>query len=92
MSISIWKKFYTEIKSPTKNSEPFFLLKQITCFKPFFDYGEYDLDAPYSKIKDWDLEPTLFPITNPVLKSDNSVCVNAFCFFISSMNCPEDQH
>ena len=47
-------------KTPYKNFGDTFPSQGDYLFSTLFDYGEYDQNAPFSKIKDWDFRPDAF--------------------------------
>ena len=47
-------------KTPYQNFGDAFPLETDYMFQTVFDYGEYDTNAPYSKIKDWDFRTDAF--------------------------------
>ncbi|MEN6331332.1 MAG: SpvB/TcaC N-terminal domain-containing protein, partial [Smithella sp.] len=47
-------------KTPYKNFGDAYTSETDYLFQTVFDYGEYDADAPYAKIKDWDFRKDAF--------------------------------
>jgi len=47
-------------KTPYKNFNDAYPSETDYLFQTAFDYGEYDTNAPYNKIKDWDFRPDAF--------------------------------